>query len=103
MPPSRPREANRSRYAILGALTLRPMSGYDLRRFFEDNLAFFWSESFGQIYPMLHALEEEGLVTLARGADERRRPYRITPSGRAAWRHGSRCPRSSRCRASRSC
>ena len=51
----------------LGALTLRPMSGYDLRQFFSENLAFFWSESFGQIYPMLHALEAEGLVAPARG------------------------------------
>lgn len=87
MPPSpRPRDVNRSQYAILGALTLGPMSGYDLRRFFEENLGFFWSESYGQIYPILRTLEAEGLVVPDADASGRRRPYRITDAGRAQLR-----------------
>jgi DNA-binding PadR family transcriptional regulator len=79
-----PRSDARSRFALLGALTIEPMSGYDLRRFFSENLAFFWSESFGQIYPMLRMLEAEGLVTAKSTAGARRRVYRISRAGRRA-------------------
>lgn len=82
MPSPKTHEANRSRYAILGALTLRPMSGYDLRRFFSTNLGFFWSESYGQLYPMLRALAAEGMVESMGEEGDRRRPYRITDRGR---------------------
>ncbi len=86
--PARVRDENRSRYAILGALTLGPKSGYDLRQFFARNLGFFWSESFGQIYPILRTLSAEGLVESNADAGERRRPYQITEAGRevlARW------------------
>lgn len=88
-PAAAPRVANRSRYAILGALALRPMSGYDLRGFFTRNLAFFWRESYGQIYPMLRSLVADGAVEpVPDGAGGRRKPYRITTRGRtelATW------------------
>lgn len=82
MPSPKTQEANRSRYAVLGALTLRPMSGYDLRRFFSTNIGFFWSESYGQLYPMLRALSAEGLVESTGEPGDRRREYRITDRGR---------------------
>ena len=72
-------------YAILGLLTLRAMSGYELKSFYDRSLRFFWSESFGQIYPTLKWLEADGLVT---GKDEvadrgkTRRRYAITEAGR---------------------
>ena len=47
---------NKSRFALLGLLSLGAMSGYDLRKLFEQSLIHFWSESFGQIYPMLRSL-----------------------------------------------
>ncbi|MCU0627364.1 MAG: PadR family transcriptional regulator [Gemmatimonadaceae bacterium] len=75
-------DINRSRYAILGALTHGARSGYDLRRFFEDNLGAFWRESYGQIYPILRALEADGAVERAPDASGRRKPYRITDAGR---------------------
>ncbi len=53
---------NRSRYAILGILSYRPMSGYDVQKFFAD-IAGFWQESYGQIYPNLRQLLAEGLVS----------------------------------------
>ena len=85
---------NRTRYAVLGALTVRPMSGYDLKRFFEQGVSFFWAESYGQIYPILKQLKAEGLVADADGeprapsahtgsAHPRRAVYAITPAGRA--------------------
>ena len=88
---------NRTRYAVLGALTVEPMSGYDLKRFFEQGVSFFWAESYGQIYPILKQLSAEGLVALADGAERgakaraagaashpRRAVYGITPAGRDA-------------------
>lgn len=92
---------NRTRFAILGALTVRPMSGYDLKHFFEQGVSFFWAESYGQIYPILKQLAAEGLVAPGEsaaaspgrggtptGANPRRAVYAITPAGRdvlAAW------------------
>lgn len=80
---------NRSRYAVLGALTIAPMSGYDLRTFFDQSVRFFWTESYGQIYPILKQLAAEKLVAPARkrvgGATHPRRVvYNITARGRAA-------------------
>jgi DNA-binding PadR family transcriptional regulator len=48
--------------AILGALSLRPMSGYDIRKFVQQHLGYFWKESYGQIYPMLKRMQSQGLV-----------------------------------------
>jgi len=48
--------------ALLGLLTLKPMSGYDIRALTERSIGHFWSESYGQIYPGLRLLEKEGLV-----------------------------------------
>ena len=79
---------SRSRYAVLGALTIAPMSGYDLRTFFDQSVRFFWNESYGQIYPILKRLAAEGLVTPAAqragaGVHPRRTVYAITARGRA--------------------
>jgi len=85
---------NRTRYAVLGALTVEPMSGYDLKRFFDQGVSFFWAESYGQIYPILKQLKAEGLVADAADAPgasarvgpahPRRAVYAITPAGRDA-------------------
>lgn len=80
---------SRSRYAVLGALTITPMSGYDLRTFFDQSVRFFWTESYGQIYPILKQLAAEKLVAPAPksasgGTHPRRTVYAITARGRAA-------------------
>jgi DNA-binding PadR family transcriptional regulator len=54
---------NKSKYAILGILSFGPMSGYDIKKFYEQSVAGFWSESYGQIYPILKRLAKEGLAT----------------------------------------
>ncbi len=77
-------------YAVLGMLTLRPMSGYEIRQTIGESIAYFWTESFGQIYPTLNRLTKEGLVTRRgeRGASRTRHIYSITDAGRevlAAW------------------
>ena len=53
----------RSKYAILGMLSIRPMSGYDIKKAIEGSVNYFWTESYGQIYPMLKHLVGQRLVT----------------------------------------
>jgi PadR family transcriptional regulator AphA len=78
--------------SLLGVLSLEPMSGYEMRKVMEKSTANFWSESFGQIYPALRSMLEDGLVEVAPSADDEGHPakkvYRITEQGRAhlhAW------------------
>ena len=48
--------------AVLGGLSIEPMTGYALREQIREVLGHFWSESFGQIYPTLAELERRGDV-----------------------------------------
>jgi len=78
-------ERQGSKYAILGMLSLRPMSGYDIRKTVQESIRFFWSESYGQIYPALKRLEAQKLVERARGAQKGRagrQVYALTLTGR---------------------
>jgi PadR family transcriptional regulator AphA len=81
-----------TRFAILGLLSIEPMSGYDIRRASTDTLSHFWHESYGQIYPALAELEGAKLIRLLPQAREDSRPrkvYALTAQGRralAAWR-----------------
>lgn len=70
-------------FAILGMLTLKPMSGYELRRTVGRSIAHFWSESYGQLYPSLKKLEAAKLVTRRTEAGQKRdkHVYAITPAG----------------------
>jgi DNA-binding PadR family transcriptional regulator len=52
-----------SQFAVLGLLSLGPMSGYDLKQLSAWSVGHFWREGYGQIYPTLRQLEKERLVT----------------------------------------
>ena len=67
--------------AVLGALSVEPMTGYAVRAAITTTLGHFWSESFGQIYPTLDRLAADGLVV----RDESKR-YVITDAGLARLR-----------------
>src|SRR5580698_4691194 len=54
---------SQSQFAVLGLLSLRPMSGYDLKQLSAWSVGHFWREGYGQIYPTLRQLEKERLVT----------------------------------------
>jgi PadR family transcriptional regulator AphA len=56
------RKAGTTEYAVLGMLAVGPGSGYDLKKRIEASIAHFWSESYGQIYPILSRLAAQGLV-----------------------------------------
>jgi DNA-binding PadR family transcriptional regulator len=73
-------------YVILGALSLRPMSGYEIKQLVDRSTRFFWAASYGQIYPELRRLKDRGLVEAAeepRGG-RRRVVYRLSPAGSEA-------------------
>jgi DNA-binding PadR family transcriptional regulator len=76
-------------FALLGLLETQPMSGYDLRKIFASSAMGSFSDSPGTIYPALGRLEKRGLVrgTLEGSSSlRRRRVYRMTPKGAAAFR-----------------
>lgn len=50
------------KYAILGFLSWRPLSGYDLKKIFADSMFFYWSGNNNQIYTTLVQLHKEKLV-----------------------------------------
>jgi DNA-binding PadR family transcriptional regulator len=51
------------KYAILGLLSRHPMTGYELSKEFNHELAEFWYANHSQIYPELKKLHDEGHVT----------------------------------------
>jgi PadR family transcriptional regulator, regulatory protein AphA len=54
----------KTKYVILGLLTIEPMSGYEMKKIIETGIRHFWAESNGQIYPALRQLVKENLVVL---------------------------------------
>lgn len=77
-------ETARTRYLILGLLAEGPCSGYDIRRITLGRFGFFWSESYGQIYPCLRRLEAEGLIEGRAGKQRGKVVWAITGPGREA-------------------
>jgi PadR family transcriptional regulator AphA len=73
---------------VLGLLALGPRSGYDIKTVVDRSTRFFWAASYGQIYPELRRLEEEGLIEGedAPNGARTRRVYRLTAAGHDALR-----------------
>jgi len=75
---------SRSRYAVLGALSIEPMSGYDIKNLLARTIGHFWNEGYGQIYPTLRQLSGAGLVTSdveTRSGRRDRHVYTMTEAG----------------------
>jgi PadR family transcriptional regulator AphA len=74
--------------AILGILAMRPRSGYEIKAFVDNSTRFFWAASYGQIYPELQRLADQGLIegTDAPTGGRQRTVYKLTPKGRKALR-----------------
>lgn len=49
--------------SILGLLSIRPMSGYEVRKHFLRALSPYWAAPITQIYPTLRTLQRAGLIT----------------------------------------
>lgn len=72
-------------HGLLGLLNYAPMSGYDLKKLFEESINFFWSAQTSQIYRELKSLEAAGHVQSSvepSHSGPNKRVYRITESGR---------------------
>jgi DNA-binding PadR family transcriptional regulator len=76
-------------YAILGLLSWKPFSGYDLKKIIAESEVYYWSGNNNQIYKSLVALHKEQLVTQEVRVQESlpaKKLYTITEQGRAALR-----------------
>jgi len=76
-------------HAILASLELQPMTGYDLKKFFDMSVGHFWTTTQSHIYKALNELENEGWVAkevIAQDDKPNRKEYSITAAGRAELR-----------------
>lgn len=72
------------RYAILGLLSWKPSTGYEMKKVFEESSTMYWSGNNNQIYKTLVQLLEEGLVTSEvrhQEASPSKKVYTITGDG----------------------
>ena len=75
------------RSTILGLLSWKPASGYDLKQIISDSEIFYWSGNNNQIYKTLIELQQEGFVThqvLHQESLPAKKIYSITEWGLAA-------------------
>lgn len=73
------------KHALLGFLNYGPMTGYEIKKFFDTSVAHFWNAELSQIYPSLKQMEAEGLVEMrveVQADRPNRKVYTITDDGR---------------------
>jgi PadR family transcriptional regulator, regulatory protein AphA len=80
-------KSNKTRFTILGMLSIRPMSGYEIKKEISTSTKHFWAESDGQLYPTLAKLKSEGLIKTVEAKKSEvknkrlKQTYRITAEG----------------------
>jgi len=77
-------------HAILAFLDFQPMTGYDLKKFFDVSVAHFWSATQSHIYKSLDGLEKKGWAetrVIPQTGKPNRKEYQITDAGRSELRH----------------
>jgi DNA-binding PadR family transcriptional regulator len=73
------------KHTLLGFLNYYPMTGYELKKFFDTSVAHFWNAEQSQIYAALKQLEAEDLVEMRvemQTDRPNRKVYSITEDGR---------------------
>lgn len=76
----------KTKLAILGLLTMKPLSGYEIKKLIEKSIGHFWSESNGQLYPTLNKLLKAQLISLSEKSAKGKKIsllYSITKEGLA--------------------
>lgn len=79
--------SNKTRYALLGFLSMGSSSGYDIKKHMERSTNHFWREGDSSIYPILKQLLNEGMVTCDltnTQSDKPKKVYTITNEGQRA-------------------
>ena len=82
-------------HAILAFLNFKPLTGYDLKKYFDQSVNHFWSATQSHIYRTLEKLEKDGLVVssfIPQQGKPNRKEYAITEAGREALQHWLRTP-----------
>ena len=72
------------KYAILGILSWKPVTGYELKKIFEDCSFMYWSGNNNQIYKALTKMHDEALVTsevIHQDSSPSKKIYTITEEG----------------------
>ncbi|GAA4539190.1 hypothetical protein GCM10023175_10150 [Pseudonocardia xishanensis] len=70
----------------MGVLSMREMSGYDIKRHFDRAVHFVWNASDSQIYRELRQMERDELIVsrlIPQESKPNKRLYRLTESGTA--------------------
>jgi DNA-binding PadR family transcriptional regulator len=83
------------KYAILGLLHYRDMHGYRIKEHIERHFGHMWTINYGQLYPALKSMQEEGLIDMVEVAPSdnggpNKKLYKITGKGKEAfqgWLH----------------
>lgn len=76
------------RYALLGLLSYHDLTGYELKKMFDESIRNFWYASISQIYRELNTLEKDGHVSsVIQPQTDRpdKRVYSISPEGKQAF------------------
>lgn len=74
------------RHALLGLLTDRTASGYDLMKLFDTSLANVWPATQSQVYGELTKMADSGLVAVVGQGPRGRKDYALTDDGVAELR-----------------
>jgi DNA-binding PadR family transcriptional regulator len=83
------------KHAILGFLSISPLTGYDLKKAFDQSVRHFWPANQSQIYRTLAELDDDGLVTKDVIAREDRldmKVYHLSEAGLAELRRWLAAP-----------
>lgn len=78
-------DRSRTKYIILGMLSIEPSSAYDIMQKIKSSTNYFWSESEGQIYPTLAKCVRDELATCVKDSQNNgrlKKIYTITTKGR---------------------
>jgi len=73
---------------LLGLLSYKPMTGYDLKKMLDYPMGFFWVAQMSQVYRELNILKKKGLVKSEVEPQEKRpdrKVYQITKEGRETF------------------
>lgn len=73
--------------ALLGLISVKPASGYDLKQSIERSIHFIWNATSPQIYSTLRKLRDDGLIStedMPQQGKPDKQVHSITPEGRRA-------------------
>lgn len=75
---------NTLQYILLGLLAKQDLTGYDIKKLFEQEVGDFWFARHSQVYPELRKMEKNGMITALPCASEAKRQktyYHLAPAG----------------------